>query len=192
MWYKESPLSIVWKGYNNIEGLQLMINIPNNNPTVLLPQQIEDNKFKDVFSKKVQKLLSNKDKEWWTKFKDDQQIIQPSESEIEEYSDMWNVESELNNNNNTNLMLMRRPRIIPPIRVNDHPLSINDFNDDDIIVYLINEKTNFKVGKIKSIDKINKEIKVHCYTKDEFDEWQPMFKKNILCNYDSKYFIITF
>ena len=69
MWYKEGSRNTLQCGYNDTDGLQILRNVQLSPLEIMLPKEIDDNNFKDVFKKNVQELLSDEDKQWWTNFK---------------------------------------------------------------------------------------------------------------------------
>ena len=93
--------------------------------------------------------MSDEDKQWWTNFKEDQQILHPTETELNDYNDIWDViegEREIPRND----MITVPSRKSKPITVDDHPLTINDLDVDDIVIFDLVGKRY--IGDILEID----------------------------------------
>ena len=140
MWYKEGSRNTLWCGYNDTEGLQILRDvIVNSNPEVMLPKEIDEASFKDVYKKKVQNLLYDKDKVWWNDFKSDQAMIHPLEKELEEYDEIWDIEEGEREVPRNNELITIRNKKLKPIIITDHPLSLDDLEIGDLIIVEDNE-----------------------------------------------------
>ena len=115
----------------------------------MLPKEIDENSFKDVFKTNVQDLLNDKDKRWWLNFKDDQEIIHPTESKVNDYDDIWDVEEGEREIPRSNDMITVRSKKLKPITITDHPVIIGDLEVDDIVIF---DKERRYLGDIIDID----------------------------------------
>ena len=133
-----------------IEGLKIMERVPEQNIELMYPKEIPLSSYSDVFKEKVQLLLPEEDKEWWKNFKSDQGVtIGPSDRELEEYRDIWDVnegevEDEYAHGNRM------QTRTIQRITVTDHPIAIGDIDEEDIVVIKSGRK-DFTLVRIKHV-----------------------------------------